>query len=34
MIEPVCVMSDAPALAIPKSVTFARPSASTMTLWG
>ena len=34
MIEPVCVMSDAPALAIPKSVTFARPSPSMMTLWG
>jgi hypothetical protein len=34
MIEPVCVMSDAPARAIPKSVTFARPSSSTMTLCG
>ena len=32
--EPVSVMSDAPARAMPKSVTFARPSASTMTLWG
>ena len=26
MIEPVCVMSDAPARAMPKSVTLARPS--------
>ena len=34
MIEPVCVMSDAPARAMPKSVTFARPSSSTITLWG
>ena len=34
MIEPVSVMSDAPARAIPKSVTFARPSSSTITLWG
>ena len=34
MIEPVWVMSEAPARAIPKSVTFARPSSSTMTLWG
>ena len=34
MIEPVCVMSDAPARAMPKSVTFARPSASTITLCG
>ena len=34
MIEPVCVMSEAPARAIPKSVTLARPSSSTMTLWG
>ena len=34
MIEPVCVMSDAPARAIPKSVTLARSSASTITLWG
>ena len=32
--EPVSVMSDAPARAIPKSVTFARPSSSTMTLCG
>ena len=34
MIEPVSVMSEAPARAIPKSVTFARPSLSMMTLWG
>ena len=35
MIEPVCVMSEAPAArAMPKSVTLARPSSSTMTLWG
>ena len=34
MIEPVSVMSDAPARAIPKSVTFARPSSSMITLWG
>jgi hypothetical protein len=34
MIEPVSVMSEAPARAIPKSVTFARPSSSTITLWG
>ncbi len=34
MIEPVWVMSDAPARAMPKSVTLARPSASTITLWG
>ena len=34
MIEPVSVMSDAPARAIPKSVTFARPSSSTITLCG
>src|ERR671937_695829 len=34
MIEPVCVMSEAPARAMPKSVTFARPSPSTMTLCG
>ena len=27
-------MSDAPARAMPKSVTFARPSSSTMTFWG
>ena len=34
MIEPVSVMSDAPARAIPKSVTFAWPESSTITLWG
>ncbi len=34
MIEPVWVMSEAPALAIPKSVTLARSSSSRMTLWG
>ena len=34
MIEPVSVMSDAPARAMPKSVTFARPSSSTSTFWG
>ena len=34
MIEPVCVMSDAPARAMPKSVTLARSSSSTMTLCG
>ena len=34
MIEPVSVMSEAPARAMPKSVTFARPSSSTITLWG
>ena len=34
MIEPVSVMSDAPARAMPKSVTFARPSASMITLCG
>ena len=34
MIEPVSVMSDAPARAIPKSVTFARPSSSRITLCG
>ena len=33
-IEPVCVMSEAPARAMPKSVTFARPSSSTMTFCG
>ena len=32
MIEPVSVMSDAPARAIPKSVTLARPSPSMITL--
>ncbi len=34
MIEPVSVMSEAPARAIPKSVTRARPSSSRITLWG
>jgi hypothetical protein len=34
MIEPVSVMSDAPAWAMPKSVTRARPSSSRITLWG
>ncbi len=34
MIEPVSVMSDAPARAMPKSVTLARPSSSIITLWG
>ena len=34
MIEPVSVMSDAPARAIPKSVTFAWSESSTITLWG
>ena len=34
MIEPVSVMSEAPAFAMPKSVTFARPSPSTRTLCG
>ena len=34
MIEPVSVMSDAPARAMPKSVTLARPSSSTITLCG
>ena len=34
MIDPVCVMSEAPARAMPKSVTFARPSSSTMTFCG
>ena len=34
MIAPVSVMSDAPARAMPKSVTFNRPSGSTITLCG
>ncbi len=34
MIEPVSVMSEAPARAIPKSVTFASPASSTITLCG
>ncbi len=34
MIEPVSVMSEAPARAIPKSVTLASPASSTITLWG
>ena len=34
MIEPVSVISDAPARAIPKSVTLAWPAASTITLCG
>ena len=34
MIEPVSVMSDAPARAMPKSVTLARPSSSMITLCG
>ena len=34
MIEPVSVMSEAPARAIPKSVTRARPSSSRITLCG
>ena len=34
MIEPVSVMSEAPARAMPKSVTLAWPESSTMTLWG
>ncbi len=34
MIEPVSVISDAPARAMPKSVTFAWPASSTMTLCG
>jgi hypothetical protein len=34
MIEPVSVISEAPARAIPKSVTFALPSSSTITLCG
>ena len=34
MIEPVSVMSEAPARAIPKSVTFTCPESSTITLCG
>ncbi len=34
MIEPVSVMSDAPARAMPKSVTLTRPSESTSTFCG
>ncbi len=34
MIEPVSVMSEAPARAIPKSVTLAWSASSTITLWG
>ena len=34
MIEPVSVMSDAPARAMPKSVTFTRSSSSIITLCG
>jgi hypothetical protein len=34
MIEPVSVISDAPARAMPKSVTFAAPLSSTITLCG
>src|SRR6202034_3876870 len=34
MIDPVSVMSEAPARAMPKSVTLARPSSSRITLWG
>ena len=34
MIEPVSVMSEVPARAIPKSVTRTRPSLSISTLWG
>ena len=34
MIEPVSVMSEAPARAMPKSVTLAWPESSTITLWG
>ena len=34
MIDPVSVISDAPARAMPKSVTLAWSSASTITLWG
>ncbi len=32
MIEPVSVISDAPARAMPKSVTFTAPCSSTITL--
>jgi hypothetical protein len=34
MIEPVSVISEAPARAIPKSVTLSSSSVPTMTLWG
>ena len=34
MIEPVSVISEAPARAMPKSVTLGTPSSSTITLWG
>ena len=34
MIEPVSVISEAPARAMPKSVTFACQASSTITLWG
>src|SRR5256885_8192523 len=34
MIEPVSVISDAPARAMPKSVTFTFPCGPTITLWG
>ncbi len=34
MIEPVSVISDAPARAMPKSVTLAWPASSTITLCG
>ena len=34
MIEPVSVISEAPARAMPKSVTFAWPCSSTITLCG
>ena len=34
MIEPASVISDAPARAMPKSVTFALPASSSITLCG
>ena len=34
MIDPVSVMSEAPARAIPKSVTLTTPSPSTIAFWG
>ena len=34
MIDPASVIWLVPARAIPKSATFARPSRSTITLWG
>ena len=34
MIEPVSVMSEAPARAMPKSVTLAWSASSMITLWG